>query len=86
VVDVEADVTLPFGRPVSLRLGLTGHMAEHVRDEPVAFVFLGELGGRLRPSNFRRATQWQATVQKIGLPAEFHFHDDPHYLDQLAEP
>jgi integrase len=40
--------------------------------------------GRLRRSNFRRATHWAATVGKVGLPAEFHFHDLRHTGNQLA--
>jgi integrase len=63
---------------------LVRHMAEHVDPDDAAFVFLGEKGGRLRRSNFRRATQWKATVQKVGLPAEFHFHDLRHTGNQLA--
>jgi integrase len=47
-------------------------------------LFLGENGGRLRRSNFRRATHWAATARKVGLPAEFHFHDLRHTGNQLA--
>lgn len=63
---------------------LMGHVAEHVGEDPTAFVFLGELGGRLRRSNFRRATRWSATVQAVGLPPNFHFHDLRHTGNQLA--
>jgi integrase len=47
-------------------------------------VFLGELGGRLRRSNFRPATHWGGTVQRVGLPPDFHFHDLRHTGNQLA--
>jgi integrase len=63
---------------------LMGHVTEHVEEDPAAFVFLGELGGRLRRSNFRRATRWSSTVQAVGLPANFHFHDLRHTGNQLA--
>jgi integrase len=63
---------------------LAAHVAKYVENEHGALVFLGELGGRLRRSNFRRATQWRATVQKVGLPADFHFHDLRHTGNQLA--
>jgi Site-specific recombinase XerC len=70
--------------PVLVLPDLAAHIAEHVGDEPTAYVFLGELGERLRRSNFRRATQWRATVQKVGLPADLHFHDLRHTGNQLA--
>ena len=54
---------------------LSTHVAEHVGDKPAAFVFLGELGGLLRRSNFRRATKWPTTAQAVGLPSDFHFRD-----------
>lgn len=57
---------------------LTTHIAEFVHDDPAAFVFLGELGGRLRRSNFRRATHWATSVREVDLPADFHFHDLRH--------
>lgn len=60
---------------------LAAHLTEFT---DTAFVFLGELGGRLRRSNFRRATHWQATVVRVGLPAGFHFHDLRHTGNQLA--
>jgi site-specific recombinase XerD len=63
---------------------LAEHLAEFTDPAPDAFVFLGELGGRLRRSNFRRATHWRATVQRVGLPADFHFHDLRHAGNQLA--
>lgn len=63
---------------------LIAHLDEHVGKDPAAFVFLGELGGRLRRSNFRRATKWKATVSEVGLSDEFHFHDLRHTGNQLA--
>lgn len=63
---------------------LVQHLAEFTDPAADAFVFLGELGGRLRRSNFRRATNWRATVQRVGLPADFHFHDLRHTGNQLA--
>lgn len=63
---------------------LTAHLAEFVDDDPATFVFLGELGGRLRRSNFRRATHWRESVRAVGLPAAFHFHDLRHTGNQLA--
>ena len=57
---------------------LVAHIAEHVSDEPTANVYLGELGGRLRRSNLRRAIQRHLTVRNVGLPADFHFHDLRH--------
>ena len=47
-------------------------------------MFLGENGGRLRRSNFRRATHWRTTVERVGLPPGFHFHDLRHTGNQLA--
>ena len=63
---------------------LVAHLAEFTDPEPSAFVFLGENGGRLRRSNFRRATHWRATVERVGLPPGFHFHDLRHTGNQLA--
>ncbi len=63
---------------------LTVHVAEFAGSGPGAFVFLGANGGRLRRSNFRRATHWRETVQEVGLPADFHFHDLRHTGNQLA--
>jgi integrase len=42
------------------------HLAEFTEPELDALVFLGENGGRLRRSNFRRAAHWAATVGKVG--------------------
>lgn len=63
---------------------LSTHIADHAGEEAAAFVSLGELGGRLRRSNFRRATKWQTTVQAVGLSADFHFHDLRPTGNQLA--
>ena len=63
---------------------LVAHLAEFTDPEPSAFVFLGENSGRLRRSNFRRATHWRATVERVGLPPDFHFHDLRHTGNQLA--
>lgn len=60
------------------------HLAEYTEQDGEAFVFLGEHGGLLRRSNFRRATRWASTVQAVGLPADFHFHDLRHTGNQLA--
>jgi integrase len=70
--------------PALILPDLRAHLAEFTDPELDAFVFLGENGGRLRRSNFRRATHWVATVGKVGLPAEFHFHDLRHTGNQLA--
>jgi integrase len=70
--------------PALLLPELAAHLAEFTDSEATAFVFLGELGGRLRRSNFRRATHWQASVVRVGLPAGFHFHDLRHTGNQLA--
>jgi integrase len=70
--------------PALLLPDLTAHFAEFVDDDPAAFVFLGELGGRLRRSNFRRATHWATSVRAVGLPPDFHFHDLRHTGNQLA--
>jgi hypothetical protein len=56
--------------PALVLADLSAHIGEYVGDEPAGFVFLGELGGRLRRSNLRGATHWQTTVRKIGLPAD----------------
>ena len=45
---------------------------------------LGENGGRLRRGNVRRAPHWHATVERVGLPPGFHFHDLRHTSNQLA--
>jgi integrase len=63
---------------------LVAHLTEFTDPEPSAFVFLGENGGRLRRSNFRRATHWRTTVERVGLPPGFHFHDLRHTGNQLA--
>jgi integrase len=63
---------------------LAAHLAEFVAADIDAFVFLGENGGQLRRSNFRRATHWTTTVTSVGLDAEFHFHDLRHTGNQLA--
>jgi integrase len=70
--------------PALVMADLVAHLAEFTDPAPDAFVFLGELGGRLRRSNFRRATHWGETVQRVGLPADFHFHDLRHTGNQLA--
>ena len=63
---------------------LVAHLAEFTDSEPSAFVFLGENSGWLRRSNFRRATHWRTTVERVGLPPGFHFHDLRHTGNQLA--
>ncbi len=63
---------------------LVSHLVAHVGPELDAFVFLGELGGVLRRSNFRRASAWRASVQRAGLAPDFHFHDLCHTGNQLA--
>ena len=63
---------------------LIAHLAEFVVSGPDAVVFLGEHGGRLRRSNFRRATRWAASVSAVGLAPGFHFHDLRHTGNQLA--
>lgn len=63
---------------------LTAHLAEFTGPAADTFVFLGSNGGWLRRSNFRRATRWRDTVAKVGLPADFHFHDLRHTGNQLA--
>jgi integrase len=70
--------------PALVLPALAAHIAEFVDDDPAAFVFLGEPGGRLRRSNFRRATHWAASVRAVGLPAAFHFHDLRHTGNELA--
>jgi integrase len=70
--------------PALILADLVAHLGEFTESAPEAFVFLGELGGRLRRSNFRRATHWGASVQRVGLPADFHFHDLRHTGNQLA--
>jgi integrase len=70
--------------PALILPDLAAHLAEFTKPDLDAFVFLGEHGGRLRRSNFRRATQWAATVGKVGLPPGFHFHDLRHTGNQLA--
>jgi hypothetical protein len=55
--------------PALILSDLRAHLAELTEPGLDAFVFLGENGGRLRRSNFRRATHWAATVEKVGLPA-----------------
>ncbi|MBP2364825.1 tyrosine-type recombinase/integrase [Pseudonocardia parietis] len=63
---------------------LRAHLAGYTAPDPDAFVFLGERGGVLRRTNFRRATTWYATVKQVGLPEGFHFHDLRHTGNQLA--
>lgn len=70
--------------PAIVHQDLTSHLRDHVGSELGAFLFLGEKGGRLRRSNFRRATKWTTTVISVGLPADFHFHDLRHTGNQLA--
>ncbi len=70
--------------PALILPDLVAHLAEFTDPERSAFVFLGENGGRLRRSNFRRATHWRTTVERVGLPPGFHFHDLRHTGNQLA--
>lgn len=63
---------------------LRAHLASYSGPDLDAFVFLGERGGVLRRANFRRATNWYATVKQVGLPEGFHFHDLRHTGNQLA--
>lgn len=70
--------------PALILPDLVAHLAEFVAPEADAVVFLGENGGRLRRSNFRRATRWSATVASVGLTSDFHFHDLRHTGNQLA--
>ena len=70
--------------PALILPDLVAHLAEFTDPERNAFVFLGENGGRLRRSNFRRATHWRTTVERVGLPPGFHFHDLRHTGNQLA--
>jgi hypothetical protein len=52
---------------------LRAHLAEHFDDAPESLIFTGGKGAALRSGNFGRAVNWPATVQKLGLPAGFHF-------------
>ncbi|OLT03450.1 hypothetical protein BJF90_25345 [Pseudonocardia sp. CNS-004] len=70
--------------PALVAADLAAHLAEFTAPAPDAFAFLGELGGRLRRSNFRRATHWREMVRQVGLPVDFHFHDLRHTGNQLA--
>ena len=70
--------------PAVILPDLTAHLAEFVAPDLDAFAFLGEHGGRLRRSNFRRATHWAKTVGSVGLSPDFHFHDLRHTGNQLA--
>jgi integrase len=70
--------------PVVIVPDLAAHLAEFVAPNLDAVVFLGENGGRLRRSNFRRATHWSTTVASVGLAPDFHFHDLGHTGNQLA--
>ena len=70
--------------PALILPDLVAHLAEFVAPDLDAVVFLGEHGGRLRRSNFRRATHWAKMVSAVGLPSDFHFHDLRHTGNQLA--
>jgi integrase len=75
-------------RTVALPAGVTAalgrHLATFVDSDPEAHVFTGERGGKLTPSNWRRAVRWREALTTAGLPASFHFHDLRHTGNNLA--
>jgi integrase len=63
---------------------LKPHLNARVAAGPDALIFTGLDGGVLRTGNFGRAVRWSETVQAVGLPAGFHFHDLRHTGNTLA--
>ncbi len=45
-----------------------------IKRKPQDLIFTSPMGGRLRPRNMRRATDWSNLVIDLGLPPHFDFH------------
>ena len=73
-------VALPAGVTAALRR----HLAAFASSDPEALVFTGDKGGKLTPSNWRRAVRWPEVLATAGLPESFHFHDLRHTGNNLA--
>ncbi len=73
-------VSLPASAVEILRM----HLELNVGEDADAMLFLGEKGGLLRASNFRRAVRWEESCENAGLPEGFHFHDTRHVGNHLA--
>lgn len=74
-------VALPSAATTALRAHMNG---EFVEDGQQALIFTGQKGAVLRSGNFGRAVQWIDTVERLGLPPGFHFHDLRHTGNTLA--
>ena len=59
------------------------HLAAEVDDNPEAFVFTTETGGRSGGANLNKLIGWKAAVARIGQP-RLHFHDLRHTGNTLA--
>ena len=62
---------------------LRTHLAKFTDPGSDALVFRGARGGPLRRSNFRTATKWKNTCDRLGFPG-LHFHDLRHTGNTLA--
>jgi len=63
---------------------VTAHVKEFVGEAPDSLVFIGPNGGLLRACNFRRSVKWSTVIARVGLPADFHFHDLRHLGNMIA--
>lgn len=70
--------------PAAALKALKPHMLQHVAAGADALVFTGDKGALLRTGNFGRAVKWKATIEAVGLPTGFHFHDLRHTGNNLA--
>jgi integrase len=69
--------------PVALVPLLRWHLPEYVGEEPVALVFTGPKGARLRRNNFGKLAGGAEAVAAVGAPG-LHFHDLRHTGNAFA--
>ncbi|MGM1057838.1 tyrosine-type recombinase/integrase [Saccharothrix sp. Mg75] len=60
------------------------HLMAFVKAGAEELVFIGPKGSPLRRSNWRKSVKWARTVELLGLPEGFHFHDLRHTGNNLA--
>lgn len=69
--------------PKSIIPTLRRHLGKFTNAEETALIFTGARGGVWRRSNFRRASNWAKSVEKIGAKG-LHFHDLRHTGNTFA--
>ncbi|GGJ93884.1 putative prophage phiRv2 integrase [Pilimelia anulata] len=74
-------VALPESAVAALR---THFGAGFVHDGPDGLVFTGAKNALLRSGTWARAVAWRSTLDRLGFPKGFHFHDLRHTGNTLA--